>query len=339
MVTTTSSAEVNNDTWCLIKSKNPQKNALFNNFYFQDESLLNIFQNFKIKSNIITYTNISFSNLYGFGVICDEEIKYYAFSVWDNTIVKFDSNWQYVNHTYFELPVFSTTVDKELYVTGSNAMFKIDSNMNILKNYTNIGAAYGGIYYNRTTDHIIVTADSYSHLDVFDRNLTLVGTIDTTPLCGSSLYFQKGRLYAGTGNGNVFVIEDESMIYSFSTVCVGYIGSVLVDDNDCLAVACMDDRTVYLYHTNGTYMNISQYVGVQPIQFGYDARGNFILVSFSGIYFLDPTVTDATTTVTDATTTVTDVTTTVTDATTTTVPSTTTTQEFTDTRCLITSTK
>ncbi len=184
-----------------------------------------------------------------------------------------------------DTPLFSVTVNRELYVTTGNGILKYDRNLNELNSY--YGNPYMGIFYNTTNGHLIATVDGGSSFDVFDLNLTFLRTIDATPFAATSFYLHDGRLYSGTYSGFVLVFENEIMIYTFITLCPGYIGSVLVDGYNHMAVACTSNNKVYIYHINGTYMNFYKDIASSPIYMGYDARGKFILTSFDGIYFLN----------------------------------------------------
>jgi hypothetical protein len=256
-------------------------------FLILEQDVLSTFQNYQIVSATKTFSDIPFYGLYGFGVICDGGITNYGLDIFQNYLIQYDVNWQYIYHVTIEMPVFAITIYGELYVSGNNGMFKIDSGMNILGYYKNVGAYYGGIYYNRTTDHILVTSDRETYLQIFDRFLNTTGTIDTSPFSGSSLYFYNGRLYGGTTEGYVLVIEEESLIYSFSTACDGYISSVLVDDNGFLVVVCFFDNSLYLYNLNGTFMGLSQQTESEPIFMGNDANGKLILTSHYGFNFFN----------------------------------------------------
>jgi hypothetical protein len=110
-------------------------------------SLLDVFQNFSLKTKISLYPAKSFSALYGFGIIDDANETYYVLDNLNSThsnFVLYNRNWIYL--TYITMPIimpFSIiSINNELFITGAHGIYKTDKSFNLVETYIRLYAYY-----------------------------------------------------------------------------------------------------------------------------------------------------------------------------------------------------
>ena len=168
-------------------------------------------------------------------------------------------------------------------MTGSNNVWKLDQDLNILIRYNPSYLGYFGISYNPSNGLIYVAAWNLAEIQVFNLNLTLIRRISTSPHYPCSITVSSNQLYVGTREGIVLVYQNESLIRQFNG-CNGnsnsYITSILFDQNGNMATTCSDPTNkLYLFSPDGsfTYKSISTPSG--PNYIGFDSKGRFIQIS------------------------------------------------------------
>jgi hypothetical protein len=192
----------------------------------------------------------------------------------------FDENWEYQKNISFvnDSLAYAIEIENEIYLTGDHAVYKTDKSLNIINAFYNNGSEYRGIYYNKTSDLIYVADFTIFYcISVFNRNLTLIESINIgNKPYGLADYDDK--LFVGTMNGTILVIQNKIVINTYSTIC-NYITSLLVDNDGYIIIACVSPQSAYIYHTNGTNTGkkITTYGNPQFINF--DSKGRLIISS------------------------------------------------------------
>ncbi len=188
----------------------------------------------------------------------------------------FNKNWEFLNIKNLAKPVYMEIVDNELYITGDHNIYKTDKNVNLIKTFTNTGAGYRGIYYNKTNNIFYIAAEFLFKIDIFDRNLTLLFSISTGALNPYSMHVYNDQLIIGSTNGIVFFVQNDAILKNFSTLCAQH-NMVFADQFGYFAIACFQTSIAYIYHVNGTYMNIMMSTALQPTHMRFDMKGQFIV--------------------------------------------------------------
>ncbi len=215
------------------------------------------------------------------------EIKYYEADFSAKKIVIFNEKWQFQSYVNFSAQYF-VAIGDDIYISTDYYVFKTDKNLNIIKTSLNNGAANRAIHYNNQDDKIYVPASNQAKINIFDRNLTSLGFIDTLTFRTFAIHSYNGTIYVGTTNGTILLIRNKTIISSFNTLFNGaQITSLLVDNYGFIAVAGNGMSSIYLYHTNGTFMNKTKISGTGTMDIKIDSKGRFIISSRSsiGIYY------------------------------------------------------
>ncbi len=218
--------------------------------------------------------------MYGFGII-DE--TYYALDNINNThsnFVLYNRNWTYL--TYKTMPIYKPysilSINNELFITAYNGIYKSDKFLNIVKSYIRAGAVYKSIYHNNTTDILYVASFGYNRIDLFYRNFSFIGSISLTNQPWA-LTEKKGKFYVGISDGSIAVIENNLVVKSITTLCTGFISSILIDKNELMGVLCFSNSMLYLYTTNGSYTGKNMTTPSNARFINYDLNGHFIITA------------------------------------------------------------
>jgi hypothetical protein len=173
-------------------------------------------------------------------------------------------------------PVSIISINNELYITAEDGIYKKDKSLNVVNSYVRAGVVYVGIYHNSTSDILYVSSLSLNRLDLFYRNLTFISSISLTKNQWA-LREKNGKLYVGLYGGVISVIENNLVVKTITTLCTGWISSIVIDTNDLMAVLCHSNNMLYLYSTNGSYTGKSMATPSFPRFMNYDQNGNFII--------------------------------------------------------------
>jgi hypothetical protein len=191
----------------------------------------------------------------------------------------FDEYWQYKNEVFIESLAHAIAIDKQLYITGDGNIQKRDQNLNLIKQFNNPGVQYyRGIYYKITNDLIFVGTQAGQSIDVFNQNLTLVGNINTTGYTPYSIAEYDNKMFVGTIEGSILVIDNEVIIRSFTTV-FSNIYTIMIDTDGNMLVLSRTNSIVYLYHTNGTNLGKSISTSSSPMFINFDSKGRLIITT------------------------------------------------------------
>ncbi len=121
-----------------------------------------------------------------------------------------------------------------------------------------------------------------SSIDLFYRNLSFISSISLTNK-PYALAEKNDKLYVGLSNGVISVLENNLVIKTITTLCSGFITSIVIDVNDLMGVLCNSNSMLYLYATNGSYTGKNMTTPSSPIFMNYDLNGHFIIAGESQI--------------------------------------------------------
>jgi hypothetical protein len=239
--------------------------------------LFNIYQ---LRNTITKYNSNTFNTVHGFCSIVDTNITtYYALDHANQKVVMFNEYWEYQNASFVGFNVANAiSVEKELYITGNNYIQKRDKNLNWVTQFYNININFRGIYYNKTNDLIYVGISNIQEIYLFDRNLTKLRTISTPGYATLAIAEFDNKMFVGTEQSRILVIENEIITRNFITNCTS-IKSILVDNSGYILILGTPFDYVNVYHTNGT--NTGKGIPTSSSQhfINFDSKGRLIMTS------------------------------------------------------------
>jgi hypothetical protein len=217
----------------------------------------------------------------------DANETYYALDYLNGTnsnFVLYNRNWTYLSYKTMPInyPISIIFINNEIFITGYDGIYKTYNSLNIVGYYNRTGAAYRRFYYNSTSDILYVSSYNYNRIDLFYRNLSFISSISLTHKSWA-LTEKNGKLYVGLDDGSISVVENNLVVENITTLCTGWITSILIDANDLMAVLCHSNSTLYLYSTNGSYTGKSMTTSLSPRFISYDFNGYFIIAGESQI--------------------------------------------------------
>ena len=219
------------------------------------------------------------------------EIMNSLFYVIDHTgwkVCILDDNWSFHSFKTFTYPVYMITVENSLYMTGDKNIWKLDKNLNILIEYNATGTSplYRGLYFNSTNGFLYVAPAALTEIHVFYLNLTFNHSFSTSPYKPWSIEGYNNKLYIGTTNGTVLVVQNEGIVNQFNG-CGGYsveLNSILFDECGYMATSCDSPlNKLYLHFANGTFTAKTMSTPEGPRYIGFDSKGHFIQISGQNI--------------------------------------------------------
>ena len=243
---------------------------------------MSVFSNPTIKSTIERFNGDSFGDLHGFGMYSSPNATYYYLTQWiDGKVYIFNDEWKCITFKRFNYPFYMISIDNNLYMTGLENVWKVDKDLNILRNYNPGGwQGFEGISYNPSNGLIYVAATQ--KIFVFNFNLKLIRLISTEPHMPSSIAISSNKLYVGTSEGIILIYQNEEIINQFNG-CDGKYGSItsiLFDSNGYMATSCgYPTLKLYLFSPNGSYTGKSITTPDCPQYIGFDSKGQFIQIS------------------------------------------------------------
>ncbi len=212
-------------------------------------------------------------------------IRYFVTNYFQGKIFVFNEEWNYVSEkASFTTAYIIIIVGNNFYITGTQNIWKTDEQLNKLITYTNSTCDYTGIYYSSSNNSIYVTSNNLQAIHIFNLYLALTDTISTSPFNPWSINGFNNQLYVGTGDGKVLVIENKKIIKQFNA-CYGqsrFLLYISFDEFNNMATAC-ENNQVYLYNTNGTYLNKNIPTVSWPGYIGFDSKTRLVVVGSSRI--------------------------------------------------------
>jgi hypothetical protein len=249
----------------------------FINVEKNNNSLLNVFKNFKLKS-ILNNTGNSFN---WFRNSSSGNSTLYLMDYSSNKILIFDENWVYLSKTTFNSPAYMVISGYYLYISTDTKIFKTDQYLNTLAQYNGSAASmYRGIYYNSIDDMIYVANYAKSRIEVLDTNLNLFDTINLSYKPFSIKGLNNKILVGDSTNGVLLTIENK-LITDVFDACNGensLVSSIILDQFGYMATSCFNSYS-YLYLTNGTFTGLTIPTQAYPYQINFDQNGKFIIIS------------------------------------------------------------
>jgi hypothetical protein len=223
----------------------------------------------------------------GFGIIDDANETYYVLDNLNSThsnFVLYNRNWTYL--TYKTIPICRPysiqSINNEIFIAAVDGIYKSDKSFNLVNSYIRTSADYTSIYYNSTSDILYVDSFGSNGIDLFNRNLSFISSISLTNQ-SYALTEKNGKLYVGLYGGVVSVLENNLVVKSITTLCNGWITSIVIDANELMGVLCYSNNMLYLYTTNGSYTGKSMTTPSNPRFMNYDLNGHFIIAGESQI--------------------------------------------------------
>jgi hypothetical protein len=262
---------------CLDTSCNSQAN--FN------KSLFTTFSNSTRQSNITSINGNLFNQLLGFEMYSSSLCNNASYLVIDKEANKtyiMNDNWSYVSYKIFNKPAYLVKTSNLFYMSGDVNVWKLDENLNVLMVYNAaVNITYRGLYFNSTNNFLYVAPYNLKIIHVFDSNITLHHSFSVSPFQPFSFGEYNNLMYIGTKNGSIVVILNETIIFKFPACNQSSImlTSILFDHYGYMATSC-NNYQLYLYNSNGTFMNMSFQSPNEPRYIGYDSKGRFFLISF-----------------------------------------------------------
>ena len=245
--------------------------------------------NYTLNVNITNSINIiSFSNLHGFGVLVQTNIKtYYVLDNGGNKIHMFNDSWAYVGNASLDSPSYMVTIGNYLFITSDSNIYKTDSRLNVLDKYSGAtnNPSYRGIYFNCTESIIYVASVNRHTIYAFNLNLTLNYSINTSNHHPYSISQKNGILYVGTYyHGNLLVIVNRTVISSFNSLCSSALTSIRFDSFGYMTTLCTNSQML-LYFTNRTYIKTYQSIPINSTFIGFDSKRFVFILSQSEVNF------------------------------------------------------
>ncbi len=84
-------------------------------------------------------------------------------------------------------------------------------------------------------------------------------------------------MYVGLYGGVISVLENNLVVENITTLCTGYISSIVIDSNDLMGVLCWNNNMLYLYTTNGSYTDKNMTTPSLPRFMNYDLNGHLLI--------------------------------------------------------------
>jgi hypothetical protein len=257
-------------------------NISFNFLFRLAQSLLNLFPNYQQRFLLTSFSNQGFNQLYGFDFFVDSNVTYHYAINYNvpGSILKYSSDWEYLGiaPTTITWPVFIKTIDNDIYVAADNNVFKTDKNLTVVNSINFHANHFRGIYHDQSTDSIYVAAYNSELIFIFNRDLALLQTLSTSGNRPLALAGYQNKIYVGTMNHTILVLQNNIIASSLNTVCE-IISSLLIDDYGTMLVLCRSPIMLYFYNVNGTMIGSSPVSG-DVTYMNFDSKGRFIINSF-----------------------------------------------------------
>ena len=243
-----------------------------------------MFTNPTIQSSFTALNGNSFRGLVGFGMYSSSgTVYYYLMDYGANKVFILNDQWSFISSKVFTQPQYMISISNSLYMTGNVNVWKLDQDLNILKNYNPGGTPYyAGISYNPSNGLIYVVAVNSKEILVFNLDLTLIRRVSTSPHTPWAITISSNQFYVGTSGGIVLMYQNEIIINQFNG-CNGmsaWLTSILFDPNGYIATSCENSNKLYLFSSNSSFTGSSLTTPLYPQYIGFDSKGRFILISF-----------------------------------------------------------
>ena len=232
--------------------------------------------------SISSIAGYSFTGLNAFGLYLDTNSTYYIIESTSNKIFMFDENWNYLLNRTIPGPSHLISSNNMIYISAFGNIFQTDKNLNIFLNYTCPygGVNYAGIYHNATDNTVFAVSNFLTLIHIFDQNLTIIDSINLSPYNPYSLEENNDKLYVGTSNSDIIMIQNRTIICTFKIFngIQAPVNSIKIDMNGYMAVVS-SLNIAYLYNINGSYTGLCFAVPSTSMDINFDSKGRCIIVS------------------------------------------------------------
>ena len=239
-----------------------------------------------IQSTINQFNGNAFNGLRGFELYSSPDTVYYYVMDWGaSKVFILNDQWSFISSKVFTYLHNMISIGNSLYMIGSDNVWKLDQDLNILINYNPdvypFSPEYTGISYNPSNGLIYVASANLREILSFNLDLTLIRSFSTLEYNPYSITFSSNQLYVGTTRGIIFVYKNEILINQFDG-CNGntvIVSSILFDPNGHMATSCSyPTNTLYLFTPDGSFTDKSIKTPSIPDYIGFDSKGRFILI-------------------------------------------------------------
>ena len=174
-------------------------------------------------------------------------------------------------------------IRNQLYIAGEDGFYHLDINMNTVKTFSNPAAGYRRIYYNQTNGQIYVAGFILRRIDVFDLNLTFLKSISTNNMSVYVLTGYLNSIYVGTSSGDILVIQNENVIFTYFSVCNNLLVTLKFDTNGYMYALCYSpDNILKVFYINGANTGISLYA-LNALTVSIDSKGRMVIFRDSAL--------------------------------------------------------
>ena len=157
--------------------------------------------------------------------------------------------------------------------------------MNTVKTFSYPAAGYRRIYYNQTNGQIYVAGSYLRRIDVFDLNLTFLNSISTNSMSVYALNGYLNSIYVGTPSGDILVIQNENIIFTYFSVCNSALVSLKFDTNGYMYALCYSPDHIHIlkvFYINGANTGISLYA-LNAFTVSIDSKGRMVIIRYKAI--------------------------------------------------------
>ena len=251
--------------------------------------------NYAKRFSLTSFGGGNWSWLTGFEQVVTNGVStYYAIDyALTSRIVTFNQFW--VLQGYQNLPYsysYATLyVGGYFYFSSNQYFYKTYSNFIEIKSYQNTEAYYRQFFYDSASRKFYVAPSNLPRIDVFDQSCSLLQSINLGSKQPHGLAFFDGSIYASVLNSNQVLVIQNGLVSRYFTVsqCPVSLHTILaitVDSFGYVALSCYSGNLIFIYDSNGNYMNsilTSPYPHVSAI----DADRRFVIMNskYLDIYY------------------------------------------------------
>jgi hypothetical protein len=248
-----------------------------------------VFRYPNVRFNITAFNGMNFNWLIGFGFSSSCNTSYYVIDHGASRVYILNDDCSIVSYKNFAYPAYMITIGSSIYMTGNTYIWKLYKDLNILIQYNSTGSTspnFRGIYYNSSNGFIYVAPVNLKEIQVFDLNLIFNHNISISSCKPFSISEYNNKMFVGTSNGTILVIQNEMIINQFNgcNMITIKLNFILFDQYGYMATICSDPTNkLYFYDTDGTYTGTFLSTPVNPRYIGFDTKGRFVVISFNQI--------------------------------------------------------
>jgi hypothetical protein len=220
--------------------------------------------------------NFTIFTILGTGIIRKGN-NIYNFAVAEYLIYFFDTNW--VLKSIMEINSFTTNfiiaVDNQFYVSSgiTAGLIHTSSNLTILHTYGDV-EKYNQLAYDPINNTIIAVSGGDNKIHIFDRNLNILNTIQTSLYYISAVAVFGSKIFVGSSIKLIQVFENGQSI-SVQKIPDCSVQSLKIDSYGYMILHC-GTSTLYLYNVNYDVLNYDRlYMDGWYINYGFELNEHY----------------------------------------------------------------